>query len=704
MAEVLGLSASIIAIVDLSAKLASHCKFYVENVKDARADFRKLLIEITSVVNAVDILKFLIEHDPDFESDQLLSLSGQSGSIAGCLDALTQLEAMLPPSEDIDSGNSCPSTKSRMKNIATRLAWPLKKTRAMGLLDDIMKHKATMQLAMIGDISKDVKEIETTVGNIQKKLTNDERYRLLDWLTIVNPSSLHYEATALYEEGTGDWVSRDLAWQKWVDPEAVKPKCLWLKGIPGAGKTVLASHLFHSLELMHQDWPALRYGIATTSNRKRQHGNSLSIAHIYYYCHHTRNHDESLPFLRWIVNEMCRQSEVVPQQLIDIHRSGRQPSIQQLLNSLVFMINMWDSVYIMIDALDESKPRTELLKLLHKLGTEHRFQNLKILATSRIYPDIKDNMEPIATSIDMSNPFVEDDIRKFTFNDLERRRTTDFKYLNQAFMNEAAGIISVKAEGMFRWAVCQIDTLRRIQSKGESFLRQALLTMPKGLDAAYDRIFQLITEEIDEDDLIVRDALSWIRHHKTLLSDSDDIPVRVLIQAIHPETRDPQTSDVQFLLEEQNLRNALGCLVAVSQNDRRATKYLLEAGADVNASGVQDGHLYGPREHLSRFNSLQGISPLYIHERLRNRCGNPWDAPPNKFVRSKDIGRYLRERGARAERTSQPGSVQGCGIYHWDNRSDDEVSVDEVDFSSDTDLDSDSEEMLGQGILLADPE
>ncbi|KAG7105178.1 hypothetical protein HYQ44_016490 [Verticillium longisporum] len=127
MAEVVGFSASIIAIVDLSAKLASHCKFYVENVQDARADFRKLLIEIT--------------------------LSGESGSIAGCLDALTQLKAMLPPPEDIDSGNSRLSMKSRMKNIATRLAWPLKKTRAMGLLGDIMKHEATIQLVMIGDIS-----------------------------------------------------------------------------------------------------------------------------------------------------------------------------------------------------------------------------------------------------------------------------------------------------------------------------------------------------------------------------------------------------------------------------------------------------------------------------------------------------------------------------------------------------------------------
>ncbi|RBQ81222.1 hypothetical protein VDGD_21120 [Verticillium dahliae] len=109
---------------------------------------------------------------------------------------------------------------------------------------------------------------------------------------------------------------------------------------------------------------------------------------------------------------------------------------------------MWDSVYIVIDALDESKPRTELLRVLHKLGTEHKSQKLKIIATSRDYEDIDENMALFATSVDMSNPFVEDDIKKFTFNELERRRTTDFKYLDQAFMNEAADIISTKAEGM----------------------------------------------------------------------------------------------------------------------------------------------------------------------------------------------------------------------------------------------------------------
>ncbi|KAM0269411.1 hypothetical protein ACHAQH_009759 [Verticillium albo-atrum] len=132
MVDVVGLTASIIAIVDLSAKLASHCKFYVENAKDARADFRKLLIEITSVGNAINILQFLIDHDPDFESDQLSTLSGDDGPIAGCRDALSQLEAMIPHPNDAGSRNTDRSMKKRMNGMSNRLAWPLKKTRAQG--------------------------------------------------------------------------------------------------------------------------------------------------------------------------------------------------------------------------------------------------------------------------------------------------------------------------------------------------------------------------------------------------------------------------------------------------------------------------------------------------------------------------------------------------------------------------------------------
>ncbi|KAM0269412.1 hypothetical protein ACHAQH_009760 [Verticillium albo-atrum] len=37
----------------------------------------------------------------------------------------------------------------------------------------------------------------------------------------------------------------------------------------------------------------------------------------------------------------------------------------------------------------------------------------------------------------MSNPYVEEDIRLFTLNDLKRRSVSQFKYLGQDFMEQA---------------------------------------------------------------------------------------------------------------------------------------------------------------------------------------------------------------------------------------------------------------------------
>ncbi|KAM0324621.1 hypothetical protein ACHAQA_008010 [Verticillium albo-atrum] len=153
MAEAVGLVASVIAIIDLSAKLASRCKFYVENAKDARVDFRKILFEVTFVGNAIGNLQFLIDHDPDFESDQLSTLSGDSGPIPECLDALKRLEALIPHPEAAGSGDPNRTLKKKMKDITTRLAWPLKKSRAMATLDEITKHKTNILLIIMSDVS-----------------------------------------------------------------------------------------------------------------------------------------------------------------------------------------------------------------------------------------------------------------------------------------------------------------------------------------------------------------------------------------------------------------------------------------------------------------------------------------------------------------------------------------------------------------------
>ncbi|KAK1764942.1 hypothetical protein QBC33DRAFT_621567 [Phialemonium atrogriseum] len=203
MAEVVGLAASVIAIVELTAKLAGYCKFYIENVKDARKDLRKVLIETTSLQGIVENLWFLLDHDPDFEDAELGGLDAADGPISGCLECLKQLENL--------------------------------------------RHKATMSLIICGDISRDVKALKTEVAKVCQMLTDSERMSFLSWLCSVNPSDLRNRASSQYQEGTGSWVLRHPDWNQWIDLRSQHPRCLWIHGIPGSGKTVLAPYIYSQL-------------------------------------------------------------------------------------------------------------------------------------------------------------------------------------------------------------------------------------------------------------------------------------------------------------------------------------------------------------------------------------------------------------------------------------------------------------------------
>lgn len=158
MAEAIGLAASIIAVVDLAGKLTILSKFYIENVKDARQDFRQILREAASLAAALNSLHFLVEHDPDFECDSELDdlFEPTVGAVKGCEDALKRLLRMIPD-PDRTSNREDPSRlytmKRKAREAATLLAWPLNKSKAMALMDVIGRYKETISLVILGDLS-----------------------------------------------------------------------------------------------------------------------------------------------------------------------------------------------------------------------------------------------------------------------------------------------------------------------------------------------------------------------------------------------------------------------------------------------------------------------------------------------------------------------------------------------------------------------
>ena len=181
-------------------------------------------------------------------------------------------------------------------------------------------------------------------------------------------------------------------WPLWIEG---KHRCLWIHGIPGAGKSVAASYLAEEIE---------------------KHCTSLSTAnsklgHAYYYCYFGHSQDELSHFLRWIIGQLCRQSQKVPEELQIIRKSGKSPTLSSLLSVLHSAMEGFERVYVVLDAVDESMPRADLLRIIRDLSTDTRFSSLSLLVTSRQYIDIEQVLEAFSIPISMSNEFVEEDIR-----------------------------------------------------------------------------------------------------------------------------------------------------------------------------------------------------------------------------------------------------------------------------------------------------
>lgn len=219
---------------------------------------------------------------------------------------------------------------------------------------------------------------------------------------------------------------RSPEWANWL---AAERRCLWIHGIPGAGKTVLMSYLIEQI--------------------KRHCGQSQKeqVAYVYYYFYYGHNQDEAVPFLRWLLNQLCRQADFIPDNVYKMYKYGGEPSIKELLEALEDVLDNFKITYVIVDAIDESNPRENLLKVLRNLVTDPRFKKLQLLASSREYIDIERVMEEFSVSVSMSNPFVEEDIRLRVRSTLQS--DPKFRRWPQELLDEVENAVSTGAKGMY---------------------------------------------------------------------------------------------------------------------------------------------------------------------------------------------------------------------------------------------------------------
>ncbi|KAF2499968.1 hypothetical protein BU16DRAFT_522834 [Lophium mytilinum] len=534
MAEAIGLVANIIAVIQISETVIKVCKFYIESLHDAPSDLRAILIETSALKTILENLQFLLKCGGGDGLSKMLdtyNLFGVEGPIEGCQRTVGKIERLFPTPT---------SSSSKIRSAYAALGWPLKESKARKLLTELVQYKTTINLAIDTDSSQDIKEIKKKTIEMHAILTESQRNEIYQWLSTTDPSPLHHRAMDQYEPQTGDWMLRSPEWRDWIDG---KNRCLWIHGIPGAGKTVLVSHLIENVKYLCQ-------------NRRTKR-----CTYAYYYCYFGHNQDEAAPFLRWALNRLCREAETIPAAIYNIVRKGEQPSVVDLLNALESVLDEFDMVYLFLDAIDESMPRKDLLKVLRDLSTDSRFEKIQLLATSRQYLDIEETMQDISVPVSMSNPLLDEDIRLYVRARVDTHPR--LKGWSVQIRDEVVEALSNGAKGMFRWAVCQIDALQRLKPQSH-IVRNALKNLPRTLDETYERIFMVVP---NEDRLLVRFALQWIWFHKWLRR--NDISVHLLLQAIEHCILESDPSKMELCYNQDALRDICGCLIMVTKSRSR---------------------------------------------------------------------------------------------------------------------------------------
>jgi len=127
------------------------------------------------------------------------------------------------------------------------------------------------------------------------------------------------------------------------------------------------------------------------------------------------------------------------------HDGGSQPTVKSLQATLILILEAFDDVYIVLDALDECAERRDLLKWI----TEMKKDKLHLLVTSRPEEDIAMRLRLLEPdNVCMEPELVKSDIARYIDSvlDEENQWSNDMKVTIKSTLLERAGGMYVRSD------------------------------------------------------------------------------------------------------------------------------------------------------------------------------------------------------------------------------------------------------------------
>ncbi|KAJ7242072.1 ankyrin repeat-containing domain protein [Mycena rebaudengoi] len=522
MAEIVGLVASILQLVDTAAKTRA----YINDFRDAPKEQQKLLAEIEN-------LKPLLE-----ELQKRVTTShflGWVNSMQQFREPLLQLQRLIA-----DLTQKLKSTG----RVLGRLSWPLwGKEDAEKDLGAIERFKSLLNTCLAMDIWESAQEQRQDHRDILKSVQDaradhisetarfsmtflsehsldnisslkeivqtqridhraTERDVLIEWLSPLNFFPRHADIFSARQPGTGAWLLEDDRFKDWKYNSG---QTLWCHGMrsrcwqncacnsPRKISGVACIYLNHK-EAETQSPVNLLASLSLSGDRRFSGSNSYLV-------------------WRQFVLKKAMPSAVVG--LYERHREPRtRPSLDEVNAILTSIAAEYSRACVIIDALDEypEGSRDVLFKCIRSLG-----HNVSLLFTSRPHINIE---AAFPGSLGVEIRATEHDIRRYIQGQIiQSSRLTEHVASRPELGDEIESTILQNVDGMFLLAKLHIDSLATKNTV--KTVREALRNLPKNLNRTYDEALQRIDRQNEDDRNTAQLTLCWVFNAKRLLSVSE---------------------------------------------------------------------------------------------------------------------------------------------------------------------------------------
>ncbi|KAK9776084.1 hypothetical protein SCAR479_07304 [Seiridium cardinale] len=470
--------AGLIGVADIVFVKTLQIRKHYKVAKNAENDVENFSTQISVIAGMLKRLQLLAEALKDDPFDHSLKPEVTNA----CYHTLREIQKKIKKSEQNLQG------KDQVARWREKLRWPFSSDEMRALLQDLSQHQNNLQLALSADsmsslvlcLSKQ-ESLKSTMAQVSlhteqireicvRVHLSTQQKAVRDFFMKVNPNEYFSMSLRLRYPSTGLWIRRSAPYQRWLD---VPHSHLWLSGIAGAGKSVLAGTLIE--------------------DALQRSGERIAVA--FFYCDYRNEQSQTaLGILGAIAVQVALQSseafDILQEYYEELHPSQgleKQPEVEGLQETLGKMVQNLERALIVVDGIDEAIGlTTDLLPALLPISVH---ENVSLALISRDEIAIREALESDFSEVSIAA--TSDDVRQYVTGEIETRvRSKRLRHVGAQMKEEILERLLEGACGMFRWVACQMDYLCELPN--DKLRREALECLPPDLPKSYQRVLERV--------------------------------------------------------------------------------------------------------------------------------------------------------------------------------------------------------------------